>query len=83
MGGNIQGVGNVTRCAEFNFWYDPEAAQIVISEAKCKITMLPWEPCMVACRQMPHQGFRFGTLDSFGSDITNLMNPIEKKSKFS
>lgn len=46
MGGNHQGVGNFTRCAEFNFYCDPEAAHIVMSKSKCPITILPWEPCM-------------------------------------
>lgn len=78
MGGNIYGVGNITRCAEFNFWFDPEAAQIVINEAKCPMYLLPWEPAKKASEDMPHQGFRFGKMNSFGSDITNLMDIIEK-----
>lgn len=78
MGGNIHGVGNVTRCAEFNFWFDVEAASIVLSEAECPLYILPWEPCVKASQEMPHQGFRFGTMNSFGNDITALMDVIEK-----
>uniref|UniRef100_A0A1B6E0S3 Inosine/uridine-preferring nucleoside hydrolase domain-containing protein n=1 Tax=Clastoptera arizonana TaxID=38151 RepID=A0A1B6E0S3_9HEMI len=45
MGGNYQGVGNMSNSAEFNFWADPEAAHIVLESAiKTKI-MLPWEAC--------------------------------------
>ncbi|XP_067635759.1 nucleoside hydrolase-like [Eurosta solidaginis] len=46
MGGNHQGVGNWTRCAEFNFYADPEAAFAVLARSKCPITILPWEPCL-------------------------------------
>lgn len=39
-------VGNQSRCAEFNFFADPEAAYIVLNTAKCPITILPWEACL-------------------------------------
>lgn len=39
MGGAYQ-VGNITATAEFNFWIDPEAAQIVLS-CGAKITLVP------------------------------------------
>ncbi|XP_069492680.1 uncharacterized protein [Ambystoma mexicanum] len=35
MGGNLEGRGNRTVCAEFNFYLDPEAAQIVLNEFTC------------------------------------------------
>lgn len=82
MGGNIHGVGNITRCAEFNFWFDPEAAQIVLNEAKCPIFVLPWEPSVVASQQMTHKGFRFGILNSLKNDITDFMDLIEKDTHF-
>ncbi|KAH8392979.1 hypothetical protein KR200_007207 [Drosophila serrata] len=46
MGGNIQGKGNVTKSAEFNFMMDPEAAHISLTHLKQPALLLPWEPCI-------------------------------------
>ncbi|CAD6186665.1 unnamed protein product [Caenorhabditis auriculariae] len=45
MGGNYYGVGNVSgvSSAEYNFHGDPEAADIVLRELKCPVTVVPWE----------------------------------------
>ncbi|CAD6192010.1 unnamed protein product [Caenorhabditis auriculariae] len=45
MGGNYYGVGNTlaNSSAEFNFWNDPEAAQMVLTEMRSPIVMVPWE----------------------------------------
>ena len=40
------GASNITSCAEFNFYQDPEAANVVLSELGCRITMIPWELCL-------------------------------------
>lgn len=46
MGGNYKGKGNITRCAEFNFYFDAEAANIVLSEFQCPIGFITWELCL-------------------------------------
>ncbi|ESO97842.1 hypothetical protein LOTGIDRAFT_208999 [Lottia gigantea] len=46
MGGNIEGKGNVSLSAEFNFHVDPEAAAIVLQDLKCPVTMVTWETCI-------------------------------------
>uniref|UniRef100_UPI0037E765CB inosine-uridine preferring nucleoside hydrolase n=1 Tax=Semicossyphus pulcher TaxID=241346 RepID=UPI0037E765CB len=47
MGGNMEGKGNVTLCAEFNFVMDPESAYIVLEEFLCPTYIASWE---YACR---------------------------------
>ncbi|KAM4574325.1 inosine-uridine preferring nucleoside hydrolase [Fundulus diaphanus] len=43
MGGNMEGKGNVTLCAEFNFATDPESAYIVLEEFLCPTHLATWE----------------------------------------
>ncbi|KAM4739552.1 inosine-uridine preferring nucleoside hydrolase isoform 1-T4 [Anableps anableps] len=43
MGGNMEGKGNVTLCAEFNFATDPESAYIVLEEFLCPTYLATWE----------------------------------------
>ncbi|XP_063237952.1 uncharacterized protein LOC134539685 isoform X1 [Bacillus rossius redtenbacheri] len=49
MGGNVEGIGNVTAAAEFNFHCDPEAAYITVHNMKCPVTILPWETAFNHC----------------------------------
>ncbi|KAL7891219.1 hypothetical protein AOLI_G00006950 [Acnodon oligacanthus] len=43
MGGNMEGKGNVTPCAEFNFIMDPESAYIFLEEYLCPTHIASWE----------------------------------------
>ena len=43
MGGCSNGVGNITKTAEYNFWVDPEAADIVL-RSEIPITVIGWDP---------------------------------------
>ncbi|KAG7326414.1 hypothetical protein KOW79_009815 [Hemibagrus wyckioides] len=47
MGGNQEGKGNMTPCAEFNFLMDPESAYVVLEEYVCPTHIATWE---FACR---------------------------------
>jgi purine nucleosidase len=47
MGGNTEGVGNITVSAELNFHSHPEAAFIVLSNVRCPTYIAPWELCLL------------------------------------
>lgn len=78
MGGNHQGHGNVSRCAEFNFWGDPEAANIVLTESTCPVYIFPWEPCLEASKATPSKEWRMRVLSSNSNFLTDLMDPVEE-----
>src|ERR1039457_1008119 len=48
MGGNIRVPGNASNAAEFNFWFDPEAARIVLRSRIAKKTMFGMDICNLA-----------------------------------
>jgi len=45
MGGNVHVAGNASAAAEFNFWFDPEAAQIVLRSRIREKVMFPLDIC--------------------------------------
>ena len=48
MGGNIKAPGNASQWAEFNFWFDPEAARIVLRSRIPKKYMFALDVCNTA-----------------------------------
>jgi inosine-uridine nucleoside N-ribohydrolase len=45
MGGNVHVGGNASAAAEFNFWFDPEAAQVVLRSRIPEKVMFPLDIC--------------------------------------
>lgn len=63
MGGNHAGKGNISISAEFNFYADPESANVVLNELGRVITLVTWEIC-IACALSEDFYQRFTTADS-------------------
>ena len=84
MGGNIDAPGNSTKAAEFNFWFDPEAASIVLNSTIPKKILFALDICnkapvtkalfdrIVAAKTPITEMYK----DSFGNDYPGfLKNP--------
>lgn len=76
MGGNYMAIGNITKSAEFNFYTDPEAAEIVLDSFNCLITILPWEPCTPRGLTIP-LSWRTDVLGALTNPITELLNALD------
>nr|CAD7202038.1 unnamed protein product [Timema douglasi] len=76
MGGNSEGIGNVTAGAEFNFYCDPEAAHICLHNMKCPITIFPWETAFNHCR-LSYE-WRINILGGIKSPQAELMTKVER-----
>ena len=73
MGGNKDGVGNVTASAEFNFYSDPEAANVVFKRLQgleeVKATIVTWELCRDSYLPWVKQNILFSIKISFGYEL--------------
>ena len=66
MGGNMEGVGNCSLGAEFNFFADSEAAFIVLQSVKCPTYLATWELCLSKSRvDTVRTGLRMGLCTLF------------------
>ncbi len=68
MGGNIAVPGNASKAAEFNFWFDPEAARIVLRSRIPEKVMFGLDICNTAPIRKP----QFDQIASAGTGITDL-----------
>ena len=42
LGGSYLGIGNVALCSEYNFYSNPEAAELTLNSFK-DVTIVPWD----------------------------------------
>ena len=68
MGGNIRTPGNASSAAEFNFWFDPEAARIVLRSRIPQKVMFPLDVCNTAPIRKP----QFDEIVAVKTPITDL-----------
>jgi inosine-uridine nucleoside N-ribohydrolase len=68
MGGNVHAPGNVNKAAEFNFWFDPEAARIVLRSSIPKKQMFALD----ICNQAVLTRARFDEIAAVKTPITEL-----------
>jgi inosine-uridine nucleoside N-ribohydrolase len=68
MGGNLAVPGNASSAAEFNFWFDPEAARMVLRSRIPEKIMFGLDICDTA----PIHKAQFDQIASAGTPIANL-----------
>lgn len=57
MGGSNNGRGNVTASAEFNFYVDPEAAQVVLDAGFPDVRIVTWDPLTLRDATIDRAGY--------------------------
>jgi inosine-uridine nucleoside N-ribohydrolase len=68
MGGNVHVPGNASAAAEFNFWFDPEAAQMVLRSRIPEKVMFALDICNTAPVRKP----QFDEITAVKTPITGL-----------
>ena len=72
MGGSNNGRGNVTASAEYNFYVDPEAAQIVMDAGFADLHLVTWDP--VTLRDATIRRVDFDRLGGLGTPLARLFH---------
>jgi purine nucleosidase len=78
MGGSSNALGNVTKFAEYNFWVDPEAADIVLNSG-IPITMIGWDPSLYDAMIDSAKITEIDLLDTKYSKFTNDIQVVLRK----
>ena len=77
MGGNYFEAGNITSAAEFNFYVDPHAAQIVL-QSGVPITVLPLDVTHKACITTPRMDVLRRQNNTNGKRLADILQSYER-----
>jgi purine nucleosidase len=78
MGGSSNALGNITKFAEYNFWVDPEAADIVLNSGM-PITMIGWDPSLYDAMIGSENIIEIDSLNTKYSEFTNKIQINNRK----
>tara|TARA_X000001036_G_scaffold24117_1_gene20188 strand:- start:240 stop:845 length:606 start_codon:yes stop_codon:yes gene_type:complete len=73
MGGSSNALGNITKFAEYNFWVDPEAADIVLNSG-IPITVIGWDPSLYDAMIDTE---KIQEIDAIGTKFSKFTNDIQ------
>ncbi|NDB56802.1 nucleoside hydrolase, partial [archaeon] len=73
MGGSSNALGNITKFAEYNFWVDPEAADIVLNSG-IPITVIGWDPSLYDAMIDTE---KIQEIESIGTKYSKFTNDIQ------
>ncbi|XP_055612480.1 nucleoside hydrolase-like [Uranotaenia lowii] len=76
LGGNRNAVGNTDFSAEFNFFTDPEAANIVINNSPVTLQIFPWESVLAMNRYFSIE-WRFEFFNNTKNQAIQVLNAVE------